>query len=82
MQSTVPKLGVGVFATVMLAVVAALAWDMAVANVIYEIMDLIDRYLGPLVAGIYEFLALVLWALVATVILVVVAMRLGKQGET
>lgn len=81
MQTSVPKLGAGMFVTAMLMVLTALAWDQAVMNVVYTLRDLASDYLGGLVAGIFEFLALVTWALVATVILVVVAMKQGKKED-
>jgi hypothetical protein len=81
MQTTIPKLGAGMFATAMLAVLTALAWDQAVMNVVYTLKDLASDYVGGLFAGIFEFLALVTWALVVTVILVVVAMKKGTRSD-
>ena len=82
MQTTIPKLGTGVFVAAMLAVLTALSWDRAVGNVIYEIKDIVLRYVGSPFAGIFEFIALVMWALVVTVVLVVVAMKQGKKADT
>lgn len=81
MQTTIPKMGAGVFAAAMLAVLVALSWERAVMNVIYELKDLVLEYVGQPIAGIFEFLALVIWALVVTVIFVVVAMKQGKKSE-
>ena len=82
MQSTVPRLGAGVFAAAMLAILSALTLDRAVSNAIYQISHQFDRYGFEIFGGIFEFLALLIWALVAIVALVVVAMRQGKKGET
>jgi hypothetical protein len=79
MQTTIPKLGAGVFLSAMLAILAAFAWDSAVMNVIYELRDLILRHVGSPFGGIFEFVALLLWALVVTVIFVVVAVKQGKK---
>jgi L-asparagine transporter-like permease len=82
MQSTIPKLGAGTFVTAMLAVLAALTLDRAVSNLVYEIADLVERYVGQMVGGVLEFMALLMWALVVTVIFVVVAQKQGKKSET
>ena len=82
MQTTIPKLGVGAFLTVMLSIVTAMAWNSAMMNVINVLEDLAELLVNRTAATVFEFVALFFWALVATVILVVVAMRQGKRVET
>jgi hypothetical protein len=81
MQSNIPKLGAGVFVAAMLALLTAASWERAAMNVIYVIKELALQHVNKPVAEIFEFVALMTWAVIVTVILVVVAMKQGKKSE-